>query len=127
MPIADMQESGIPVPPPHPAASATINVAAPGENPVKHYLYLCGQYVFPVFLLSRDGHQVSAIIWQGRRCDCSMNMASPTSMTLNFHCDNDPARRHDCTYEEIATYNGMKIWRNGRFGAQFMLEPMITQ
>ena len=122
MPIANMQPTVPALPPPPPAA--TINLAVPGEAPIKHFLYLCGRYVFPVFLLSQDGTQVTAIVWQGRRCECSMHMNSATTMVLNFHYENDPARRHDCSYEEIAVYNGMKIWRNGRQGGQFLLEPM---
>ena len=88
--MANTQPATPALPPPPPAA--TLDVAVPGEAPFKHFLYLCGPYIFPVFLLSQNGTQVTAIVWQGRRCDCSMQMTSATTMVLNFHYENDLAQ-----------------------------------
>ena len=93
---------------------------------MRSFLYLSGIFSHPVHLYSRDNHTVTAIMWQGFRCDCRAAFPNPTTMELYFHYQNDHQRIRLSTYTEIAIFNGTRVWMSPQHRGQFLLETIVA-
>ena len=117
---------GVP-PPPAPITSTAIQVFEAPESIMRTFLYFSGIYSHTVHFYTRDNQTVTALLWQGIRCDCRVTMIDPNTMELFFHYQNNHARARVSTYTALATFNGTRIWMSPGQHGQYLLEALVAR